>query len=91
MTKNDYILTRKANGDSRTVDQIGAEFDTLAASLAPPPPDPAVLDAAVKRAGAVNAWLLTQKPGEAATPEQMAAWDDLRRRPFEEQAKRAGL
>lgn len=91
MTRTDYILTRKANGDARTVEQIGAEFDTLAASLAPPPPDPLVLAAAVKRAGDVNAWLMTQKPGEGATAVQIAAWDTLRRLPFAEQAKRAGL
>ena len=92
MNRADYILTRKASGDTRTVEQIGAEFDTLAASLAPPPPDPLALAAAVKRAAAVNAWLENQKPGEeGATAEQIAAWDTLRRLPFAEQAKRAGL
>lgn len=91
MERSDYILTKKANGDARTVEQIGAEFDALAASLAPPPPDPLVLAAAVKRATEVNAWLLTQKPGEGATAEQITAWDTLRRLPFNEQAKRAGL
>lgn len=91
MTKNDYILTRKAAGDARDVAAIGAEFDALAASLAPPPPDPATLAAAVTRAADVDAWLLKQRPGDGATPPEIAAWDDLRRLPFEEQAKRAGL
>ena len=91
MDRSDYIMTRWATGDARTVKQIGTEYDQRAAALAPPPPDPAVLAAAVMRAGDVNAWLLTQKPGEDATAEQIAAWDTLRRLPFEAQAKRAGL
>ena len=91
MNRADYILTRKASGDTRTVERIGTEFDVLAASLAPPPPDPLALAAAVKRAGDVNAWLLTQKPGEGATAAQIEAWDTLRRLLFAEQAKRAAL
>ena len=91
MSREIYILTRKALGDTRTVEQIGAEFDALAASLASPPPDPLVLAAAVKRSETINAWLLTQKPGEGATAEQITVWDTLRRLPFNEQAKRARL
>ena len=91
MNRPDYVLTRKANGDARAVDEIAAEFDSIAAALAPPPPDPLALADDVKRADDVNAWLLTQKPGEDATAEQIAVWDTLRRLPFSEQAKRAGL
>ena len=91
MNRTGYVLTRKANGDTRPVVEISAEFDALAASLAPPAPDSTVLAAAVKRATDVNTWLENQKPGEGATAEQVAAWDALRRLPFGEQAKRAGL
>lgn len=91
MTREDYILTRKANGDTRSIAQISEEYDATVAALSPPPPDPAALAAARKRADDVNAWLLTQKPGEAAPAEQIAAWDELRRLPFVDQAARAGL
>mgnify|MGYP001559402424 CR=1 FL=1 len=90
MTRDDFILTKKANGDARTVEQIGAEHDALLASLAPPP-DPAVLAAAVKRSDAVNEWLAAQVPGEGAPPERVTAWDALRCLPFDAQAKLAGL
>ena len=35
MNKNTYIITKKANGDIRTVDLIGVEYDQLQKDLAP--------------------------------------------------------
>ena len=83
--RENYILTRKANGDARTVAEIGAEFDTHAAALAPPPPDPALLAAAVARSDAVNAALAA-----LAVSDQMR-FEALRFAPFEDQAAELGL
>ena len=80
MNRQDFILTRKANGDARTVEQIGVEFDALVASLAPPPPDPAVLAAAVKRSNDVNAALV------ALAKSDPARFESLRRQSFDDQA-----
>ena len=85
MTRADYILTRKANGDTRAIADIGAEFDALAASLAPPPPDPALLAAAVKRSNDVNAALL------ALSKSDPARFESLRRKSFNDQAVALGL
>ena len=85
MTHDDYILTRKASGDARTVERIGAEFDALALSLAPPPPDPAVLAAAVVRSDAVNAKL------SALAVSDSVRFEALRFAPFEDQAAEFGL
>ena len=80
MNRTDYILTRKANGDARTVADIGAEFDALSASLAPPPPDQAALTAAVERSNAVNAALV------ALAKSDPARFESLRRESFDDQA-----
>lgn len=37
MNKQNYILTKKANGDTRTVAVIGGEFDKLIKDMAPKP------------------------------------------------------
>ncbi len=84
MDRSDYIFIKKANGDARSVEQIGAEYDTLAAQLTPAP-DPAMLAAAVKRSGDVNAALAELAKSDAAR------FESLRRLPFEDQAKRLGL
>ena len=85
INRENYILTRKANGDARTVAEIGAEFDALAASLAPPPPDPALLAAAIVRSNAVNAALA------ALAISDQVRFEALRFAPFEDQATELGL
>lgn len=85
MNRDNYILTRKANGDARTVADIGAEFDALAAELAPPPPDPRVLAAAIARSDAVNAKLA------ALAVSDPVRFEALRFKSFEDQAAEFGL
>lgn len=89
MNRDDYIFTRKANGDARTVIELGAEFDALAASLAPPPPDKAVLAVAVKRSTDVNAALVALR--DSADKTKRARFDSLRLLSFEQQAGELGL
>ncbi len=76
---------------SPTADQIAAKSRDLEAAAEAaraalnPPPDPAAIEAERQRAQAVDAWLARLRDND---PNQFEA---VRRLPFDEQARRAGV
>lgn len=95
MTKGEYFMMRRANGDVRTRAVIAAEYETLAADVAvldaPPAETTADTAAKVKAVAdhdAVNAWLTALKNGTTA---QRAQFEVERRKTFAEQKTAAGV
>lgn len=89
MNRTEYVVMRRATGDRRALEEIGAEYDALLVSLAPPAPNQALLAAAVARSEAVNAALAALR--DSTDEAERARFEALRRLPFAQQAAELGL
>lgn len=89
MYRKEYILTRKAAGDARTVDAIGVEYDGFAALIdvviADTPAQATAKTKAISDSAAVNTWLANRK---TANP---LAFETERKLPFAQQKTLAGV